>query len=272
MTASVSIVLASFRSPWLSEAVASVLAQRLGDWELLVLDDANDRTTEDVVRGLRDPRVRYLANSRPLGPALNHQRGIDEARHDLVAFVNHDDVWEPTLLARLVPVISRHPEAILSFADHSVIREDGSIDYEGSDRCSSAFGRAGLTEGLHQPFAELAVVHKAIPVAQAAVMRKAALPRIPHWVGGAYDFYIATRLAATGQGAVYVAERLARFREHATNLGLRRSPLRDLASVGIYAGAAMTLHGRARQHAAREAARCLTMVPRSMVRALQAGL
>lgn len=269
MTRPLSVVLTSFGSPWLREAIASVIAQGLVDWELLVLDDANLSRTRDLVYESDDPRIRYLANPRPLGPALNHQRGIDEACHDLVAFLNHDDIWEPTFLEWLIPPFTRSTDVVVSFADHWVIHEDGTVDELATEQFSTNYGRAELHEGTHRPFDTLAVVHKAIPIAQAAVMRKEALPRLPRWVGGAYDFYVSSRLAATDKEAVYVPKRLARFREHSTNLGLQRSPRRDLARAGIYALAARSFGGLTRRHALRQAVQSLSLVPRSAVRSLQ---
>ena len=61
MTPAVSVILpVRDGGDWLHEAVASVLAQGFGDFELLVIDDGS---TDDAIAGLpHDPRLRVLAN------------------------------------------------------------------------------------------------------------------------------------------------------------------------------------------------------------------
>jgi len=51
----------------LADAVRSVFAQTHGDWELLLVDDGSTDGSSEVVRQLRDPRVRLLADGAQLG-------------------------------------------------------------------------------------------------------------------------------------------------------------------------------------------------------------
>lgn len=266
MAHSVSVILALYKSPWLVEALESVRAQTHEEWELLVMDDANSDEDRERVLQLADPRIRYLPNEKPLGPSSNHQRGIDEATYRFVAFLNHDDLWHPSLLAKLTAAMATHPRAALSFADHWVMDEGGDVDHEASERYSTMFHRKGLAPGFHERIEEMAIVHRTIPIAQCAVMDKESIPHLPRWVGGAYDFYIASQIAAAGRGAVYVPERLAYFREHTSNLGLRRSAARDIAAARIYASAARQTSGDTAAYAWRKALECLALVPRSMLR------
>lgn len=210
----VSVLLASHGSPWLREAVESVLAQTFGDLELLILDDANDPRAEALAREVEDPRVRYLPSPKGLGPAANHHRGLRECRGSLVALINHDDVWRPRLLERLTEALDAEPGSVIAFADHGCIDETGKYLSEYSAVVKRRFGRDDLVAGVHAPFARLAVVSRSIPIAQAAVWRRDAVLRIPRSVHGAYDAYIAYRLARSCAGAVYVDEQLADWRQH----------------------------------------------------------
>ena len=266
----VSVILAAYRSPWLRDAIESVIRQTTDSWELIVLDDANSAEACSIVCSLGDDRVRYLSNTKPLGPALNHQRGIDEARFDHVAFINHDDLWDPTLLVKLTVPFVRDPSMAVCFSDHWIIRENGTIDEVATEASAAAFHRADLAPGVHHDIEELAIVNKAIPVAQCAVICKASIPRLPRWVGGAYDFYVSTRLSH--ERAYYVSERLASFRVHGTNLGLQRSPVRDLVLARIYAGVVRGSSQATSRYALREAARAGSRTPQSTLRWCQSYL
>ncbi len=92
--------------PYLEPAVASVLSQTYQDWELLVVDDGS---TEDLVWVTKmHRRVRFLSQDNR-GVSMARNLGVLEARGDLVAFLDHDDV--PTKLERQVEAMEGDGEA-----------------------------------------------------------------------------------------------------------------------------------------------------------------
>lgn len=231
---SVSVLLTAYGSPWISDAIESVRHQSRSDWELLVLDDANSGAVRDLVERSGDPRIRYLPNVQRLGPARNHLRGVQLSRAKLVACLNHDDLWEPEFLARLVGSIETSPTAVVAFGDFWDIRETGEIDFQASERASRVWQRARLAPGEHSNTTELGVITQTIPIAQCAVWRKDAIGTIPAWAGSAYDYWIAISLSSSGGSAVYVPERLARARTHLHNLSWDRSLPRRLEHLHFY--------------------------------------
>lgn len=230
----VGVVLAAFGSPWMRAAIESVRAQTHSAWDLYVLDDANSPATRELVEAFQDPRLHYVANEVRLGPAMNHRKGIGLVSHELVACINHDDLWEPTLLAELVQALVDEPDAVVAFSDHAVIDENARVDEQRTVAWSRAWGRSGLTPGLHLPFPDIAVVQQSIPIAQCAVWRKPAISEIPAWTGDRYDYWIQVSLASTGRGAVYIPKRLARFRVHEANLGGSTALARRIHAVRFY--------------------------------------
>jgi glycosyltransferase involved in cell wall biosynthesis len=94
----------------LREALESVCAQTFRDFELLVIDDASEDRTPEILAAWRDPRLRVLRNDerRKLAGALN--RGLDEAQGELVARMDADDRMRPDRLARQVSFLARHPD------------------------------------------------------------------------------------------------------------------------------------------------------------------
>jgi glycosyltransferase involved in cell wall biosynthesis len=213
----VSVLLTAHKDTYIRDAIASVLAQTFSDLELLLLDDSRGDAIREVAGDMVDPRIRFFPSER-LGVAMNHDRGLRAARADRIAIINHDDEWEPSMLADLIGALDETPGAIVAFGDHWVIREDGEVNREASHANTARWGRAGLRPGVHRPFMRLAVRHHAIPIAQCALWDRSAIERIPPWAGDRYDYWLQVELARTGRAAVYLDKKLAGFREHSANL------------------------------------------------------
>jgi glycosyltransferase involved in cell wall biosynthesis len=110
MSPRVSVLMAVHNgAPWVGDAARSVLAQTLGDLELVLVDDGSTDATAEVLAGIRDPRLRL--ERRPHGGltrALND--GLRLSRAPLVARLDADDVALPERLARQVAFFEAHPE------------------------------------------------------------------------------------------------------------------------------------------------------------------
>lgn len=111
----------------LAAAIASVLAQSLADFELIVLDDASSDATGQVVAGFIDARLRYVRNERNLGAEGNWNRGLELARGHYFKLLPHDDLLRPDALARQVAALDADAgQALaLAFSARQVIAPDG---------------------------------------------------------------------------------------------------------------------------------------------------
>ncbi len=97
------------RAESLRRALRSVLAMDYPDFELVVVDNApRTSATRDVVDELADPRVRYVLEPRP-GLSCARNRGVAEARGEIVAFTDDDVVADVGWLAALVAGFGRVP-------------------------------------------------------------------------------------------------------------------------------------------------------------------
>ncbi|MFC8566296.1 glycosyltransferase [Streptomyces sp. NPDC057245] len=81
----------------------SVRAQTMRDWEMLVVSDASDDDTDAVVASLaaRDRRIRLLRTRRFGSQSGPTNIALGEAEGEFVAYLDHDDHWEPDHLLRL---------------------------------------------------------------------------------------------------------------------------------------------------------------------------
>lgn len=96
----------------MARAIRSVLSQSYADWELIVVDDASDDNTPEVVRGHSDPRLRYVRHSRNKGAAAGRNTGIRLTQGRYIAFLDDDDEWMPTKLEAQVAVLDSSDASI----------------------------------------------------------------------------------------------------------------------------------------------------------------
>ncbi|GIZ51372.1 glycosyltransferase family 2 protein [Noviherbaspirillum aridicola] len=117
-TPAVSVLMPSFeQASFIARALDSLAAQRMEDWEAIIVDDGSrDDTAEVVAPWLSDPRIRYhrLPENKGLGHALNV--AMAKARAPLIAYLPSDDVWYRDHLRALADCLDRQPEAVLAFS------------------------------------------------------------------------------------------------------------------------------------------------------------
>ncbi len=112
-TPQVSVIVPVFNSElYLREALSSVLAQSFGALEILVIDDgsATNACQDLVAQAQRDAgrEIRYVRQENR-GPAAARNRGLAEARGELIAFLDSDDLYEPGKLTLQVDIMRRVP-------------------------------------------------------------------------------------------------------------------------------------------------------------------
>ena len=101
--------------PYLDASIESILAQTLGDLELVIRDDASVDGSAEALRrwGARDARIRCFAGGEVLGPAGNSNWVARQARAPLVARMDADDISHPDRLRRQVEVMRRCSDVVL---------------------------------------------------------------------------------------------------------------------------------------------------------------
>ncbi|MHB8383521.1 MAG: glycosyltransferase [Candidatus Binataceae bacterium] len=99
----------------LARAIDSALGQTFDGFEVIVIDNASNDGTAEVIRRYGDRIVTVFA---PL-PGLSRTRnaGIFAAQGEYLAFLDADDEWMPEKLAQMVPLFVEDPECVLAYHD-----------------------------------------------------------------------------------------------------------------------------------------------------------
>jgi hypothetical protein len=98
---------------WLRAAMESVLAQTWRDLEFLILDDASTDDSAAQIESYRDPRIRLIRLPENIGLTRCLNLGLREARGELIARHDADDLSSPERFARQVAFLDAHPDVSL---------------------------------------------------------------------------------------------------------------------------------------------------------------
>ena len=123
MSQPISVVIPVYNgAAFLEEAVGSIRRQKVPVAEIVVVDDGS--TDESVAIASRlgdDIRIVSQANA---GPAAARNRAIGMARHDVIAFLDADDLWPDDKLELQLPLLLEDPSVDMVLGLLEFFRED----------------------------------------------------------------------------------------------------------------------------------------------------
>jgi len=89
---------------FIPDAIASIKAQTLTDWECIIIDDASTDDSVSVVKNLirGDDRFKLVVNPEAIGVSATRNIGLDMATGEYIAFLDSDDCYMEYFLEMLV--------------------------------------------------------------------------------------------------------------------------------------------------------------------------
>ena len=112
------------KEQYVERAIRSVLAQSVGDFELIVINDGSTDKGPDNVRAFADERIRVI-NQPNEGVSAARNRGIAESRSDLVAFLDADDEWASDYLKMVLHLQRKFPTCQVFATNYLICRNNG---------------------------------------------------------------------------------------------------------------------------------------------------
>lgn len=218
MNPRVSIVIPTYNhAAFLREALESVRAQTIADWEAIVMNNYSTDDTVAVIEAFADPRIRLenFRNNGVIGASRN--RGIALARAPYVAFLDSDDRWMPEKLARCLPLL----DAGADLVSHG-LRFFG--EREGDMFCGPA-ERASFDALLDQGSC---ITPSATVVRRSSIEAVGCFSEEPAVVTSE-DYHLWIKMARSGARMEFIREVLGEYRIHSANQS--GSVLRHLNSV-----------------------------------------
>lgn len=128
----VSVVMAVYdpQADYFRKAVASILAQRLQEWEMIVVEDPSPRMAAEVLQGFNDHRIRHIVSPARTCLVEQKNRGLEQACGEFIAIMDADDIAHPFRFTKQVNFLRSHPEVGLVGSQVGVIdSEDRLVGY-----------------------------------------------------------------------------------------------------------------------------------------------
>jgi glycosyltransferase involved in cell wall biosynthesis len=124
MPPTVSINLCCYNSEkYLRETLDSIIAQTFKDWELIIINDGSNDSTESIIDGYMKqgyPIVYYCQENKGLGYSRN--RAIERSSGEYVAIIDHDDLLHRDSIQERVNALSSHASASFVFTNARFLR------------------------------------------------------------------------------------------------------------------------------------------------------
>lgn len=123
----VSVILPYFEGEkWLARSVQSVNSQKDVSWELIIVDDGSIQSPIPVLKSFESDHLRLIRIEHAgKGAALN--KGVSEAKADLVCFIDQDDIMNPGRLKLQYNAFVDYPQADVVYSDYERVYDDGRL-------------------------------------------------------------------------------------------------------------------------------------------------
>jgi glycosyltransferase involved in cell wall biosynthesis len=215
------IVIFKDAEDFLEEAIESVRAQTLQNWELLLVDDGSvDGSTAIALRHVQREagRISYLEHPGHLNLGMSTTRnlGLSRAGGEFISFLDADDVLVSTALEEQVAVLRAHPRVGMVY---------GPLEYwygwtgQAEDVMRDFVHPVGVpTERIYEPPSLIALFLQDIAFSPSGMLlRRALVERVGGFESSFRDLYEDQVFAAKicRSTPVYVSERRwYRYRQH----------------------------------------------------------
>ncbi|MBD1828744.1 glycosyltransferase [Microcoleus vaginatus GB1-A2] len=212
-TPQVSVIIPAYNGDrYIAQAVESALSQTFTDLEIIVIDDASTDRTHQVLQPYFD-KIRYVYQENR-GVAAARNRGIQEAKGEVIAFLDQDDFFLPDKLAAQVALFRQQPSLGIVNSGWRLVNEQG-------DAISD------IKPWLYFPKLDLEtwIVH--MPVLPSAMMFARQWLELAGGFNSEFDSVddsdLVIRLAVLGCQAAWLPQVTVCYRQHDQNVSIKKA-------------------------------------------------
>jgi glycosyltransferase involved in cell wall biosynthesis len=207
----VSVIIPNYNyARYVSEAVRSVLAQTHPNIEIIVVDNGSEDNSLEILKGFGNEIV--LINQNNLGQSGARNSGIEKSTGVLIAFLDADDVWEPTKLEKQISHITEHTQLVYC----GISRFDTDSGKILSTEMPKYKGLCAL-DFLENPGEAVVLCGESTVLITRELIRKVGNFDTRLSISAGWDFY---RRCSLQTNFDFVPESLAKYRMHGSNMSL----------------------------------------------------
>jgi len=227
---SVSILIPVYnRKKIIAETIESALAQTFKNFEVVVVDNASEDGTWEVLQDIakKDSRIRIFKNDNNIGPVRNWKRCVDEATGEYGKILWSDDLISTEFLEKTVPFLDDNEDVGFVFTGTEIFMEGG-----GASKAVYFIGESGVRST--NEYIRGVVKGGGYPVSPGCALFRLKdihhnlLIDIPNKVGSDFsmhaignDLLLFLLTAQRYRKFAYVNEKLSFFREHSGSISTK---------------------------------------------------
>lgn len=110
----------------IASTLQTVLNQTFTDYEIVIVNDGSTDNSVAEVEKLHDARIR-LINQQNAGVSAARNRGIEDAKGELIAFLDADDEWKPEYLATQYFLYQKYPDCSVFACNYEFHDAEGNV-------------------------------------------------------------------------------------------------------------------------------------------------
>lgn len=112
MNSLISVIIPTYnRADFIKETLGSILGQSYKTLEVIIVSDGGSDSTPDVIAEIDDKRIKFVQLDQNSGcPAVPRNVGLKEAKGELIAFCDDDDIWLPHKLEEQIRLFKKSPD------------------------------------------------------------------------------------------------------------------------------------------------------------------
>ena len=207
---------------YLAQCLSSILAQRMTDFELILINDCStDNSLEVIAPFLADPRVRLVEHAANQGYVASLLEGSRLSRGRYLTVISADDwVLADDAFARQVSLLERHPQMAFVFTSYR------HFDWDRTETSIWRGGEGSYVRAGEEAFADIA--RSPFLLHSGTVIRRTAYEDVGGYDGSLrYAVDCRMWLGLCHQGWVgYIDEPLYAYRRHGGNMSKHPQTLR----------------------------------------------
>jgi len=110
----ISVVIPAYnKADLIRETIESVIAQTYSNFEIIFVDDGSTDNTSEIVKSIKDNRLKYYYQTNSGLPAKPRNKGVELSNGEYIAFLDHDDLWIKNKLEKQIAVIKKDSKIAL---------------------------------------------------------------------------------------------------------------------------------------------------------------
>jgi len=211
---------------YMRAALASAVAQRYENLEIMVSDNASTDNTAEVVASFNDPRIRYVKHPQNIGPANNFRYCVEGVTSDYVLMLHDDDLIDADFIETCMAALGDRTDVGMIRTGVRLIDGEGHLMEEFPNRARSTnaveFMREWMT-GTTALYLCCTLFHRQRLLDVGGFRSKKQL----------FDDVVAEMKLAARYARVEVPDIKASYRRHGVNFG-NSAKIRDWAEESLF--------------------------------------